>query len=72
MPFKEPRAGHAGIKTGIGNHSMRATGIPDYLKNRGSPSEARKMANHADTRITQPYVRRGDTTSLDEQSKAAI
>jgi hypothetical protein len=28
---------------------MRATGITDYLKSDGSLSEARKMANHADT-----------------------
>jgi site-specific recombinase XerD len=43
----------AGIKTRIGNHTMRATGITDYLKSDGSLSEARKMANHADTRTTQ-------------------
>jgi hypothetical protein len=42
-------AKHAGIKTRIGNHSMRATGITDYLKSDGSLSEARKMANDADT-----------------------
>jgi hypothetical protein len=42
-------ARHAAIKTRIGNHSMRATGITDYLKNDGSLAEARKMANHADT-----------------------
>jgi site-specific recombinase XerD len=47
--------GSAGIKTRIGNHSMRATGMTDYLKNGGSLSEARKMANHADTRTTQLY-----------------
>ncbi len=49
----ERRARQAGIKTKIGNHSLRATGITDYLKNDGSLSEARKMANHADTRTTQ-------------------
>ena len=52
-------AKRAGIKTRIGNHSMRATGITDYLKSDGSLSEARKMANHADTRTTQLYDRRG-------------
>jgi hypothetical protein len=31
-------AKHAGIRTPIGNHSMRATGITDYLKSDGSPS----------------------------------
>ena len=66
------RAGQAGIKTRIGNHSMRATGIIDYLKNKGSLAEARKMANHADTRTTQLYDRRGDAASLDEYAKVGI
>jgi site-specific recombinase XerD len=66
------RAAQAGIKNRIGNHSMRGTGITDYLKNDGSLSEARKMANHADTRTTQLYDRRGDTASLDEYSKVGI
>ena len=48
---------------------MRATGITDYLKSDGSLSEARKMANHADTRTTQLYDRRSDAASLDEYSK---
>ena len=65
-------AKHAGIKTRIGNHSMRATGITDYLKSDGSLAEARKMANHADTRTTQLYDRRGDTASLDEYQKVGI
>lgn len=65
-------AKQAGIKTRIGNHSMRATGITDYLKSDGSLSEARKMANHADTRTTQLYDRRSDTASLDEYTKVGI
>jgi site-specific recombinase XerD len=65
-------AKRAGIKTRIGNHSMRATGITDYLKSDGSLAEARKMANHADTRTTQLYDRRGDAASLDEYGKVGI
>ena len=65
-------AKRAGIKTRIGNHSMRATGITDYLKSEGSLTEARKMANHADTRTTQLYDRRGDAASLDEYQKVGI
>lgn len=65
-------AKQAGIKTRIGNHTMRATGITDYLKSDGSLSEARKMANHADTRTTQLYDRRGDAASLDEYGKVGI
>ena len=66
------RAKLAGITTRIGNHSLRATGITDYLKNGGSLSEARKMAIHADTRTTQLYDRRADTASLDEYGKVGI
>lgn len=66
------RAKQAGIKTRIGNHSLRATGITDYLKSDGSLSEARKMANHADTRTTQLYDRRSDVASLDEYGKVGI
>src|SRR5450759_5034528 len=62
----------AGIKTRVGNHSMRATGITDYLKSDGSLSEARKMANHADTRTTQLYDRRTDAAALDEYQKVGI
>ena len=36
------RARRAGIKTKIGNHSLRATGITDYLKSDGTLEEARK------------------------------
>jgi len=66
-------AKEAGIKARVGNHSMRATGITDYLKSKGSSlSEAHKMANHADTRTTQLYDRRADVASLDEYAKVGI
>lgn len=68
----ERRARKAGIKTKIGNHSLRPTGITDYLKSDGSLAEARRMANHADTRTTQLYDRRSDTTSLREYEKVGI
>jgi site-specific recombinase XerD len=68
----ERRARQAGIKTKVDNHSLRATGITDYLKCDGSLAEARKMANHADTRTTQLYDRRADATSLDEYNKVGI
>jgi hypothetical protein len=48
------------------------TGITDYLKSDGSVAEARKMANHADTRATQLYDRRGDSASLGEYEKVGI
>ena len=69
----ERRARQAGIKTKIGNHSLRATGITDYLKAEGaSLAEARKMANHADMRTTQLYDRRGASASLDEYQRVRI
>jgi site-specific recombinase XerD len=52
-------ARRAGIRTRVGNHSMRAIGITDYLKSDGSLAEALKMANHADARTTQLYEARG-------------
>jgi hypothetical protein len=38
------------IKTKIGNHTFRATGITAYLKNGGTLEKAAAMANHASPR----------------------
>jgi integrase len=46
------RAGAAGIATKIGNHSFRATGITEYLKNGGKLEVAQAMANHESARTT--------------------
>ena len=43
------RAAAAGLKTKVGNHSFRATGITAYLKNGGTLEKAAAMANHAST-----------------------
>ena len=66
------RALAAGIKTKIGNHSFRATGITAYLKNGGTLERAAAMANHASTRTTQLYDRRRDEMSLDEVERILI
>jgi len=66
------RAEAAGIKTRIGNHSFRATGITAYLKNGGTLEKAAAMANHASTRTTQLYDRRRDDMSLDEVERIVI
>lgn len=66
------RAAQAGIKTKIGNHSFRATGITAYLKNGGTLENAAAMANHASTRTTQLYDRRRDEISLDEVERVVI
>ena len=66
------RARHAGIKTAIGNHSLRATGITDYLKNEGTLEHAQVMAAHSSPRTTKLYDRREDETALDEYEKVRI
>jgi integrase/recombinase XerC len=66
------RAAAAGIATKLGNHSFRATGITAYLKNGGTLEKAAAMANHAATRTTQAYDRRGDEVSLEEVERIVI
>jgi len=66
------RARQAGIKTHIGNHSLRATGITDYLKSDGTLENAQQMANHSSPRTTKLYDRRNEVTSLDEYERIGI
>lgn len=66
------RALAAGLKTLIGNHTFRATGITAYLKNGGSLENAAAMANHASTRTTQLYDRRRDEIRLDEVERIRL
>ena len=66
------RARAAGIKTKVGNHSLRATGITDYLKSNGTLEHAQTMANHSSPRTTKLYDRRADEMSLDEYEKVGI
>lgn len=67
------RARAAGIKTKIGNHSFRATGITAYLKNPNSRLEvAQYLANHESPRTTKLYDRREEEVSLDEVERIGI
>jgi site-specific recombinase XerD len=66
------RAKAAGIATRIGNHSLRATGITDYLKHDGTLEHAQQMANHSSPRTTMLYDWRSDEVSLDEYAKVGI
>ena len=66
------RAAAAGIKTRIGCHTFRATGITAYLKNKGLLEHAQTIANHASPRTTKLYDRRAEEISLDEVEKIAI
>jgi integrase len=66
------RARQAGIKTKIGSHSLRATGITDYLKHNGTLENAQQMGNHSSPRTTRLYDRRSEEASLDEYEKVGI
>ncbi|HTT76555.1 MAG TPA: tyrosine-type recombinase/integrase [Candidatus Binataceae bacterium] len=66
------RARAAGLKTRIGNHTFRATGITAYLKNKGTLETAQFIANHESPRTTKLYDRRQDEISLDEVERIAI
>ena len=66
------RAEQARIKTKIGNHPMRATGITDYFNHEGTLENAQQMANHSSPRTTKLYDRRNEEASLDEHAKVGI
>lgn len=66
------RAADAGIKTKIGCHTFRATGITEYLRNGGKLEVAQQMANHESARTTGLYDRRNDQVSLDEVERILI
>jgi integrase len=61
------RAERAGIKTKIGCHSFRATGITNYLE-----QKAQQMASHASPRTTKLYDRTNDQITLDEVEKIVL
>ena len=66
------RSRAASIRTKIGKHTFRATGITAYLKNGGTLEKAAMIANHASTRTTQLYDHRNDEVSLDEVERILI
>jgi len=66
------RASALGLKTRIGCHTFRATGITAYLENGGSLENAQLMAAHESPRTTKLYDRTGDEITLDEVERIAI
>jgi site-specific recombinase XerD len=66
------RAKRAGIKTLIGCHSFRATGITVYLENGGTLERAQAMANHESPKTTKLYDRTSDQITLDEVERIVI
>ena len=66
------RAKKSGLKTRIGCHSFRATGITNYLENGGALEKAQTMANHESPRTTKLYDRTRDQITLDEVERIVI
>jgi integrase len=66
------RAEAANIRTRIGCHSFRATGITEYLRNGGKLEIAQQMASHESARTTGLYDRRTDQVNLDEVERILI
>jgi site-specific recombinase XerD len=62
----------AGIKTRIGNHTFRATGITQYLRNGGRRELAQQMAAHESPHTTALYDRRDDEVAVDEVERIII
>lgn len=60
------RVAKCGVNPQACNHTFRASGITNYLRNGGSRDNAQKIAAHEDGRTTALYDRRGDEISLDE------
>jgi site-specific recombinase XerD len=59
----------AGIKTLVGCHSCRATGITNYMRHGGTLERAQAMAGHSSSRTTSLYNRVEDDISLEEVEK---
>ena len=72
LKMVQRRAKAAGIRTKIGNHTFRATGITIYLTNGGDLEKAQQMAAHESPRTTKLYDRRNDVVSLDEVEKVVF
>jgi site-specific recombinase XerD len=66
------RAFAAGIKTRVNNHTFRATGITQYLRNGGRRELAQQMAAHESPRTTALYDRRDDEVAVDEVERILI
>jgi site-specific recombinase XerD len=66
------RAFAAGIKTRVSNHTFRATGITQYLRNGGRRELAQQMAAHESPRTTALYDRRDDDVAVDEVERILI
>ena len=66
------RAKQARIRTKVGCHSFRATGITHYLEHEGTLEKAQQIAAHASPRTTRLYDRTNDKVTLDEVEKIRL
>ena len=66
------RALAAKVRTKVGCHSFRATGITEYLRNGGKLEIAQQMADHESARTIGLYDRRQGQVSLDEVERIVI
>lgn len=66
------RARQAGMSGDVCNHSMRATGITEYMRNGGTLEKAQQMAGHASAKTTNMYNRVNDEMTLDEVERILI
>ena len=66
------RARAAGLGDRICNHSFRATGITNYLENKGLLEKAQAIAAHSSPRTTKLYDRTSDQVDLGEIEKIQI
>jgi hypothetical protein len=60
------------MKTLIGRHTLRTTGITAYPKGGGPIEVAEPVAPHESARATGLHDRRWDEVSLDEVERTAI
>ena len=66
LKMVKQRAKAAGLPEGLSPHSMRGTGITNYLENGGSLETAQQIAAHSDPRTTKLYDRRGSKVQRSE------
>ncbi len=50
-------------------HTFRATGIANYLENGGTLEVAQRSADHADSRTTKLFDRRGQKVLLEDMQR---
>jgi integrase/recombinase XerD len=63
------RLKQAGLPTHYSPHSFRATGITNFLENDGTLEAAQRIADHADSRTTKLYDRRGQKVLLEDMER---